>query len=277
MALTLEEKHEKDKKYAEEALGFIKAEWAKVNAANETAKNVEAEVKITIGKYLVNKFFKGEWERTNEKEPKAARVGAWKELLKDKRYPFKGKSAQYNILKCGGQAIWAEKEQIDLSGINFTSQVYLTRLECGDEKKEAIAKVIAGMVGEDGKKRPWTSREIEVYIRDLTKDTSSTGLPDDFEALLKGNGLKDYLEDIKKYQQYTPKTSDPDKENEVDADKRKNIKDAIEAAIKTRNEGIKKEREEIKKLRKVAASLGKKEIIEDEDFDEWEDQAASNS
>lgn len=270
--MTLEEKHEKDKQFAEQALFFIKLEWAKAENALDGAMNVEAEVKITIGKHLVAQFFKGEWSRVEGKEPKPAKTGAWKVLLKDSRFPFKSKSSRYNILRCGGQAIWAEKEGIDLSDINFTSQVYLTRLDCGDLKKEAISTIIAGTVGDNGQKRAWTSREIELYVRKLTTDKGTSSLPEDYEALIQGaDKLKGYLEDIKKYQLYTPKASNPDKEHEVSADKLKKIKDAIDETIKKRNDSIGQVREEIKKLRKISATLGKKDIIEDQDFDEYED------
>ena len=269
---TLQSINEKNEEIAKKAVAEVLKEWNKRDAALLTANAAEADAKVKIGKYLVRVFFNKDWKEVWKENPVGKRQAAWNMLLKDPKFPIRAKTTRHNILKCGGQAYWAEEKQIDLSGLNFTVQVYLTRLPNDEAKMDVIAEIKAGTLDDQGKNRSLTSRETEKLIREALNKKVKTDVPVNYVAILTGDAdLKIHLGDIEKYMKYTPKTSNLDEANFVDDATRKDIKDKIEATIKNKRDQKEALQTEINALKKVEEALKPKAVEEDVDFEDVDD------
>jgi hypothetical protein len=264
----LDEMKEKDRQLAREALSRIKTGWATIRSNFDDANLEASKIKIEIGKYLVEEFFNNNWQEVEKVEFKPARKRAWNLLVGNEKFPIKSKSARHNLLKCGGQAIWAAEAGIDLEDIGYTSQVYLTKLPCGQKKKEVIELIKSGVSEKDPTEpKDWTSRAVDNYVRKLS--AKRPNLPEDFLSVMEDPKkyiaplTEDILADIKRY---------PEAGAEFDDDKRKKLRGALD-------ESIKKFQEAINKLRQAKAALaksGNEEEGVDEDFDEYEERAGVN-
>jgi hypothetical protein len=251
--------------YIKEQLENVNTHKKAVTDASEKLALANAQAKVNIGKELVKEFFNNDWRELEKSDYSPVKEKAWALLLQDKEFPFKSKSAHHNILRCGAQARWAEEEQISLDGISFTSQVHLTKLPNDEEKKQVIEIITSGQHEYKTERKEWTSRAVDTLVRGLTVATPK--LPEDIEKVFTFVKLDaDIVADIKKYQEYTPRRSNPDTEHKVEDTKLGTIKTKIDEKIQLLQNAI-------SDLRKTKQTLEKKEPIDDADFTEYEEKA----